>query len=247
MKMKKVGFSRFERLLNVFGLYDLYNKLVDSKVVKQNQSSDLYKFSTASHLLKYFDGYMGHGAITKSSNLGFGFIHASFINTLKPERVLCIGSRKGFIPAICALACKYNMKGQVDFVDAGKDKNDDGNWGGIGFWKKNNPNQHFSIFEINKYLTTYIMTSQQFANKYKKRKYEYIYIDGNHSYEGVKLDYNLFWTRLSSGGIMVFHDISAKGIHHDNEFGVWKFWKELKSKKKIEFIDGVNAIGIIQK
>jgi len=28
----------------------------------------------------------------------------------KPERVLCIGSEQGFIPAICALACKEMIK-----------------------------------------------------------------------------------------------------------------------------------------
>lgn len=247
MKTRKIGFSRLERLSNLVGLYGLYHTLIEKKVIQKDRSSDLYKHATTSHLIKYFDGHMGHGAITKTGNLGFGFIHASFINSLKPERILCIGSKQGFIPAVCALACKYLNHGHVDFVDAGYDQGEASNWGGVGFWRQNNPAEHFALFDINKYLTTYVLTSQAFARAYPQRKYGYIYVDGNHSYEGVKKDYALFWPRLSYGGFMVFHDINTKGSYQDSEFGVWRFWQELQSNKKIEFVDGVNAIGIIQK
>ena len=87
---------------------------------------------------------MGHGATTETGNLGFGFLHAGFINTLKPERVLCVGSRQGYIPAVCALACKYNHYGHVDFVDAGYDAGEPDNWGGTGFWKKRSARAFFS-------------------------------------------------------------------------------------------------------
>lgn len=190
---------------------------------------------------------MGHGAITKTGNLGFGYIHASFINSLKPERVLCVGSKQGYVPAVCALACKYLSYGHVDFVDAGYDQEEENNWGGNGFWKKVDPAEHFSLFGINNFLTSYVMTSAAFARAYPRRRYGYIYIDGDHSYEGVKADYRRFWPRLSHGGFMVFHDINTKGAYHDSEFGVWRFWQEHLGNKKIEFVDGVNAIGIIQK
>jgi hypothetical protein len=41
---------------------------------------------------------------------------------MRPKRVLCVGSRYGYIPAICAYACKENNYGVVDFVDAGFDE-----------------------------------------------------------------------------------------------------------------------------
>ena len=247
MKLRKIGFSRIERLANLFGLYDAYHAFVEKGMLRKKMTSDLYRFGNTSYLIKYFNGYMGHGAITKTGNLGFGFLHAGFINTLNPERVLCIGSRQGFIPAVCALACKYNRHGHVDFVDAGYDAGEPGNWGGTGFWKKNNPHEHFSVLGIGDYLATYVMTSVEYARKYPNRKYTYIYIDGDHSYEGVKKDFNLFWPRLTHGGMMAFHDINTKGAYNDSEFGVWKFWKELKGHHTLEFIDGVNALGVLQK
>lgn len=45
-----------------------------------------------------------------------------------------------FVPAICAVGCRDNGFGKVDFVDAAMDMNDvnkvaGNHWGGVGFWK----------------------------------------------------------------------------------------------------------------
>jgi len=248
MHLFKKNFYRFERILNSLGLYDIILKLIDLKIIKnKHYKSDLYKFSTTYTLIKNFYGYIGHETDYKKGHLGFGLLHHAFITINKPEKILCIGSQQGFIPAICATACRENNYGHVDFVDAGKYKNENNSWGGIGFWKKNNPHKHFAIFNLNKYITSYIMTSKQFANKYKKRKYEYIYIDGDHSYKGIKYDFKTFWPRLAENGIMAFHDIHLKGLSQGKEYGVWKLWQELRQNNKLSFIIRENGVGFIQK
>ena len=229
-------------------IYQLYLKLIDISLIKRPKyRSDLYKYSTIRLLVEHFDGRFGHDTCIDTANLGFGLIHASLINNLKPEQILCIGSKKGFIPAICAMACKNNKHGAIDFVDAAKDRNDKNSWGGTAFWKKVNPNKHFSLFNLNKYITTHIMTSRQFAKKYPKRKFDYIYIDADHSYKGIKFDYQTFWPRLTVGGIIAFHDIKIKGLNQGVEYGVWKLWKEIKEKGKFSFNTHDNALGFIQK
>lgn len=40
--------------------------------------------------------------------------------------------------------------------------------------------------------------------------FDYIYIDGDHSYEGVKSDLNLCWPLLETRGILVLHDYGFK-------------------------------------
>lgn len=244
--LKKIHcYKAFQYILSIF---DLKNLLTDLKLIKHPYySSDIYKFSTGKHLIKHFDGNMGHQAKKNSGDIGYGFLHYAFIRALKPSRVLCIGSRQGFIPAICALACKDNQKGHVDFVDAGKNQGDKKNWGGIGFWKKNDIREHFNVFGIETYLSLYIMTSKEFSKKYPKRKYEYMFIDGDHSYEGVKIDFETFWSKLATKGIMGFHDINLKGLSNNDEYGVWKLWEELKKKNQFSFIKGDNAVGYLQK
>ena len=189
-----------------------------------------------------------HEVDYKTGNLGYGFFHYSLIKIIKPRRILVIGSKYGFIPAIMALACKENNRGKVDFVDAGLDKNEPQAWGGVGFWKKVDYKKHFSILNLQKNIKFYLMTSKEFSKKYIDRKWEYIYIDGDHSYEGVKQDFDLFWPQLNKGGIMGFHDICIDKLD-GSIYGVKRLWQELKKQKKYNMIEfsGDCGLGIIQK
>lgn len=197
-------------------------------------------------LIKTYYGWIGQGADPKLGDLGLGTIHYGVIRAVKPTRILCIGSYRGFIPAICALTSQENGRGIVDFVDAGKDYGK-GNLLGDGFWKKINPSKHFGQIVDSKYIRTYIMTSQEFVNRYPKRRYMYIHIDGDHTYKGVKEDYKLFWPRLQKGGLMSFHDILGEG-YGGIKFGVKKFWDELPVRNKINFKYPLESgLGIIQK
>ena len=195
-------------------------------------------------LIEYYHGRPGQKIDKTSGNLGFGFLHHAIIRILRPRRILCIGSGRGFIPAICALACKENRFGSVDFVDAGYDRNHPMSWGGDGFWKRIDPQKHFSLLGFADNINVFVMTSKEYCQRYPRRKYGYIYIDGDHSYEGVKSDYEMFWPRLEKRGFMVFHDISARGGGAFG-FGVWKFWQEIKNDHKIFFPFRISGLGIL--
>lgn len=191
-----------------------------------------------------------HEIDKKTGNLGYGWVHYGLIRNLRPKRVLVVGSRYGFIPAICALACKDNKKGIVDFVDAGYDFRNPKHkthWGGVGFWKDIDPKQHFGKFGLDNYISLYVMTSKEFTKKYPKRKWDYINLDGDHSYGGVKFDFEAFWPGLKSNGFMSLHDIHSKS-HGDLKYGVYRCWRELKKlyPSTIEF-GGRFGLGLIQK
>lgn len=198
-------------------------------------------------IINHYDGGIGHQAIYRTGNLGFGFIHYALILNLKPARVLCVGSRKGYIPAICALACAENGRGRVDFVDAGYGEGDTNHWSGIGWWKRTDPDRHFSRFGANTRLSTYVMTTGEFAKRFHYT-YDYIYIDGDHSYEGASADWNLFWPRLRENGIMAYHDVSVRHTRTLGDFGVWKLWKEKVGAGGILFpFPKSSGLGMVQK
>lgn len=192
-----------------------------------------------------------HQMDISTGNLGYGWIHYALIRNLKPKKVLCIGSKYGYIPAVCATACRDNKIGMVDFVDASLDINDytgpGEHWGGVGFWKKCNPQRYFGKFKIEKHINLHVMTSQKFAKKFAKTEYDYIYLDGDHSYEGVKSDFNLFWPKLSKNGFLSIHDIASQN-KDGNIYGTRDFWSELKKDKKIAFeFNQDPGLGVIQK
>lgn len=232
-----------------FGLRKIYyffknfnnRKKLNSKLINK----DISRF-----LIKTFDGYMSQNTNEENGDLGLGLLHYSFIINNKPKNILVVGSKKGFIPAVIAKACRDINHGHVDFVDAayGNEDGDEKSWLGTGFWKKSNPKKHFAqLMGIEKYIDTHVMTSAEFAKKNKTKKYQYIYIDGDHSYSGVKKDYALFFPKLEKNGLILFHDILGMGDTKINNFGVHKFWKEIK-KDKVNIMYPENVgLGILQK
>jgi len=196
----------------------------------------------------------------KTANYGYGLFHYSVVRNQKPKKILCVGSMYGYIPYMLAKACEDNGFGQVDFVDAGFSMNDssdkDTHYFGQGFWKKEMLNRHFSYFLNPKYIKTYIMTTKDFAKKYQKNTYDYICLDGDHSYHGAKLDMKLFWSKLSKGGFLTFHDIhleesflAKEARNMGLEFGYKKIWQEvIKNKEfKFELSNHYSGLGFLQK
>jgi len=68
------------------------------------------------------------------------------------------------------------------------------------------------------------------------RKIDFLFIDGDHRYGGVKKDFLLYSSLVKQNGLIVFHDI----LHHPKvpACKVDKFWDEIKRKyRNVEVID----------
>ena len=159
----------------------------------------------------------------------------------------------GYIPFMITKACEENGIGKVDFVDADfnitEDENKGNHFFGQGFWGEVDLKEHFSYLLDSKFINTYLMKSEDFAKKYKNRKYDYIYLDGDHSYKGAKKDLKLFWPKLNKDGFLCFHDIHFDKTLEGVEFAYGKLWKEItKDKKwKFELSNHYSGLGILQK
>lgn len=214
-------------------------------------SASLVSKKLAKKLMSHYGGEEEwHNLDEENGDLGYGLIHYSLIRVLKPKKLLAVGSRYGFIPACMTLACRDNEFGKIDFVDPGYDqRNPDqpDHWGGMGFWKEVDFKKHFSVLNLQDYIDLFLMESQSFGEKFPDKEYGYVYLDGDHSYHGVKKDFANFWPRLKKGGLMVFHDINMKPTKK-LDYGVYKLWKEL-NKEDYNCINfpGKMGLGIVQK
>jgi cephalosporin hydroxylase len=55
--------------------------------------------------------------------------------------------------------------------------------------------------------------------------YDFAFIDGDHTYEAVKADFENYRTMMAPGGVMAFHDILAHERYPDNQ--VRRVWDEI--------------------
>lgn len=79
-------------------------------------------------------------------------------------------------------------------------------------------------------------TRKELVKILKGKKIDLLFIDGDHTYSGVKKDWLMYAPLVKNGGIVALHDI----CHHPTvpDCKVEQLWKEIKGKyKNFEFID----------
>ena len=159
-----------------------------------------------------------HGAT--DLHLGDGLLVYSLIQFIRAKVCVCIGTGGGFIPRLMTQS-RHDLWEQRIF-----EGNPSNEWGDIGTtividaangvggftdWTEENSflRQHFAPQII-------IETSERAFYDYFVRqdiKIDYLHIDGDHSYEGVKKDFELYSTIMSENGIITIHDTDQK--YHD--------------------------------
>jgi len=144
---------------------------------------------------------MGHAQRVEDLNLGLGWLYYGLARVLRPAVVVVIGSYRGFVPMVLGKALADNGEdGRVHFIDPSYV--DD-------FWKDAAAvHAHFARHELSN-IQHYLMTTQQFVESTAYRELGapgIVFIDGYHTEEQVRFDYESFRDRLGSDGVTLFHD-----------------------------------------
>jgi cephalosporin hydroxylase len=77
---------------------------------------------------------------------------------------------------------------------------------------------------------------------------DYLFLDGDHTYEGVRRDFEMYAPLVRSGGVIALHDIAVH--NRDTECQVDKFWSEVKNQFRHQEIvenpkQGLAGVGIL--
>jgi hypothetical protein len=176
-----------------------------------------------------------HGATIK--HMGDGLLVYSIIQHMRAKVCVCIGSGGGFIPRIMTQA-RMDLWEQQIF-----EGNNDKNWGDIGttyvvdacngVGGKSDIEDESSLFRSAFHPRFIKETSEKaYYDFFVKQdiKIDVLFIDGDHSYEGVKLDFDLYSKILSDKGIIMIHDTDES---YENELIISE-----DSKKNWDRFDG---------
>ena len=144
---------------------------------------------------------MGHGQRTDDLNLGLGWIYYGLARAMRPSTAVVIGSYRGFVPMVIAKALSDNLEGgEVVFIDPSFV--DD-------FWKDPASVQdHFNSFQLTN-IRHFLATTQEFRASPAYGELGpvgLLFVDGHHSVEQAKFDFEAFEPLLDAGAIALFHD-----------------------------------------
>jgi len=67
-----------------------------------------------------------------------------------------------------------------------------------------------------------------------------LHIDGYHTYEAAKHDFDAWIPKLATNGVVLFHDIAERG----RDFGVYRVWEGLACYPRMEFVHS-HGLGVL--
>lgn len=91
-------------------------------------------------------------------------------------------------------------------------------------------------------------TMEQANSLLSGRGIDFLFIDGDHTYEGIKRDFELYSPLLAPESLTAFHDIASE--EQSENYGVTRFWREVRQgRNTIEIVEqppcGVAGIGLL--
>jgi hypothetical protein len=147
------------------------------------------------------------------------------VKTLRPDVIVELGTDLGFSYMVFCQAVKHlGLRTKCYAVDLWlKDKFFNYNCeDGFTFVTK------YSMEHYNDFSVIIRSSFDDASHKFGNNEIDLLHIDGTHTYDAVKNDFEKWIDKMSDKGVILFHDINV--IWEEYDFGVWSFWNEIREK-----------------
>lgn len=182
-------------------------------------------------LLDRFDtGWHGH--ITFAYDL---------VRNTRPKRIVELGTHKGHsFFSFCQAVKDGWLNTELYAVDTWRGDNHTGPYD-ESIWSNINKVRKTFYNALN--LTLVRKTFDEARDDFEDESIDLLHIDGYHTYEAVKHDFENWIGKVRNDGFVLFHDIAEK---HD-DFGVFRLWGELKGSYDVFEFHHSHGLGILCK
>jgi predicted O-methyltransferase YrrM len=169
----------------------------------------------------------------------------ALLHKRKPKVVVEIGTKFGGTLALwCAIAHPEATIISIDLPGGI-------HGGGYAYWRTyvykrfTQPKQSLLLLRKDSHLTSTV----EHLRSLLPAEIDFLFCDADHTYEGVKMDFEMYSPLVRKGGLVAFHDISTHPAGTNCE--VDKFWREIRTQHKSwEFIENPQqdkyGIGVLE-
>ena len=160
------------------------------------------------------------------------------IKAARPATLVELGTHSGnSYFAFCQAMAAFEPTGRAFAVDTWLGDEHAGNYGEEVFSDVSKFNlKHFRQF------STLLRTTFDDARSYfPDCDVDLLHIDGMHTYDAVRQDFETWRSALSARAVVVFHDINVR----ERQFGVWRLWHELRGQYPAFEFDHSNGLGVL--
>ncbi len=174
---------------------------------------------------------------TWMDHLPFGY---DLVDALRPSVVVELGTQAGLSYfVLCQSVAENQIPAKCFAVDTWRGDGHTGAYDDATFRKVDAHNsEHYSEFS-----TLLRMLFEEAVPRFDEESIDLLHIDGFHSYEAVRDDFETWYPKVRPGGVVIFHDVMARLA----DFGAWRFWREIAGKHDSFMFNHGFGLGVLRK
>ena len=222
-----------------------------------NRQFECTKIITGSDVISAIEEYHRNGftkpsidqIVQESYELGMVQNHkeiygaSEFFKSLKVKNFMEIGTDQGGTFAIWSKLSEDGIRISVDLPHGQFGRSDYDEYQRDAYLTSLGSNVHMFWGDSHDYKML-----ENVENIIDSEMLDFLFIDGDHTYEGVKQDYEMYKHLVKPGGWIGFHDIKDTEFHRNANCRVDRLWNELTLRKKswIDDTSSYGGIGFVQ-